>query len=225
MTRSVARPKSSSSVALEQLRTLIFTGQLGAGTDHLESELAENLGMSRTPVREALLVLEGQGLVDVRPRKGVRIRPLSPQDMEEIYDVLTALESLAAANAARAGFREETLTLLATAIDQMDAALGVENREDWARADDAFHAELMRLGGNARAQSIAAMMSDQVRRARLVTLHMRPVPTESNKDHRALLELIRQGDAQGAEALHRRHRSQAKTLLIALLEKHHLNTL
>lgn len=225
MSDDVSKPKSSSTMALEQLRTLIFTGQLGAGTDHLENELAERLGMSRTPVREALLVLEGQGLVEVRPRKGVRIRTLSPADMEEVYDVLTALESLAAANAARAEYGEDTLTLLTHSIDQMDDALAHEDRDAWAVADDSFHAELVRLGGNSRVQAIVEMMSDQVRRARLVTLHMRPLPLDSNKDHRALLGLIRKGDAEGAEALHHRHRSRAKMLLIALLKKHHLNRL
>jgi DNA-binding GntR family transcriptional regulator len=86
-------PKSqpNSSIAVTQLRDLIFSGKLGAGTDHLESELAQALGMSRTPVREAVLMLEAQGLLEVRPRKGVRIKPVSPSDMAEIYDVLTEL--------------------------------------------------------------------------------------------------------------------------------------
>lgn len=225
MTPPTTKGKSSSALAVAQLRRLIFTGQLGAGTDHLESELAAALGMSRTPVREALLVLESQGLVDVRPRKGVRIRTMSPTDMAEIYDVLTELESLAAANAARAGYSDGGLARLAATIDEMDRALRVEDREAWAQADDEFHAELLRLGNNSRVQSIAAMMADQVRRARLVTLHMRPLPQRSNEDHRALLGAIKSGDAEAAHKIHHAHRTQAKDMLIQLLQKHRLNNI
>ena len=90
-----AKSKSHSIRAVDALRALIFAGELPPGSDHLESELAEKLGMSRTPVREATLVLESQGLLEVRPRKGVRISALSADDMREIYEVLTELESLA----------------------------------------------------------------------------------------------------------------------------------
>ena len=90
--------KSNTQQAQERLRDLIFDGDLAAGTDHLETELADRLGLSRTPIREALVALEAQGLVDIRPRKGVRIRPVSPSDMAEIYDILTELEALAAAD-------------------------------------------------------------------------------------------------------------------------------
>ena len=68
--------------------------------------------MSRTPVREATLILESQGLLEVRPRKGVRISALSADDMREIYEVLTELESLAASLAAEAHYSEEQLAKL-----------------------------------------------------------------------------------------------------------------
>ncbi len=224
MNESPMKSASSSSQAVEKLRSLIFTGKLGAGSDHLESELAGVLGMSRTPVREALLVLEGQGLVDVRPRKGVRIKPLSPADMAEIYDVLTELESLAARNAANAHYTQGELALLSSCIDEMDRTLRAEDREGWAKADDEFHAELVRLGNNSRVSAIVSMMSDQVRRARLVTLHMRPLPTRSNADHRKLYEALRTGDADAAHRMHHAHRTETKDVLIELLRKHHLNS-
>ncbi len=216
---------SNTAIAVEELRKLIFDGELGAGTDHLESELAVRLGMSRTPVREALLRLEAQGLVEVRPRKGVRIKPLSPVDMAEIYDILTELESLAAANAAERGLTESNLTVLSTAIKDMEVALEDEDREAWAAADDTFHRELVRLGDNARVAMIADMMSDQVRRARLVTLYMRPAPTKSNDDHSRVLNAIRHGDAEEARRVHRQHRLAAKDILIDLLQRHRLSSI
>jgi len=225
MLTSSEKSRSSASVAVEKLRGLIFSGELGAGTDHLESELAQTLGMSRTPVREAVVTLESQGLLDVRPRKGVRIRPMSPADMAEIYDVLTELESLAAENAAKMNYSDADLAQLAASIDQMDAALKDDHREAWAEADQAFHTELVRLGGNSRVQAIVGMMSDQVRRARLVTLYMRPAPTKSNEDHRGVLNAIRKRNPSKARSIHRDHRTNAKVILLDLLNKHHLSSL
>lgn len=216
---------SNTAVAVQQLRDLIFSGDLGAGSDHLESELADRLGMSRTPIREALLRLEAQGLVEVRPRKGVRITPVSHSDMAEIYDILTELESLAAANAAKRQLSEADLAPLATAIAKMETALSKDDREAWADGDETFHRELVRLGDNSRIIKIAEMMSDQVRRARMVTLYMRPAPTKSNEDHSRVLNAIRRGDAAEAREVHRQHRLAAKRVLIDLLTRHKLSSI
>lgn len=218
-------PQSSSQRAIEQLRKLIFSGELPAGSDHLESELADRLQMSRTPVREAALTLETQGLLTLRPRKGVRILPVSVDDMREIYDVLTELEGLAAERAAQAGYDDAQLAELGQSIADMDDAIAAQNLEAWAQADERFHSELVRLSQNSRLISIVAMMSDQVRRARAITLFMRPVPTKSNDDHRGVFGAIKRGDASDAGRIHRAHRAQAKAILIELLDKHRLHLL
>lgn len=218
----VPKPKSITTQAMEQIRQLIFDGELAAGSDHLESELAERLGMSRTPVREATLMLAQQGLLEVRPRKGVRIVSLSLKDMEEIYAVLTELESLAAEEAATAGYDDNDLAPLKATIEAMEEALEQEDRDAWALADDAFHRELVRLGGNSRIESIVAMMSNQVRRARAITLHIRPLPLKSNEDHRAVYDAIRTGDRNTARDRHRNHRRDAREVLIELLKRHRL---
>lgn len=218
-------PQSSSQRAILQLRELIFSGELRAGSDHLESELADRLQMSRTPVREAALTLETQGLLTLRPRKGVRILPMSVDDMREIYDVLTELEGLAAERAAQAGYDDAQLARLGQSITDMDDAISGQHLEAWAQADERFHTELVRLSQNSRLTRIVAMMSDQVRRARAITLFIRPVPTKSNDDHRGVFEAIKQGDADAAGRIHRAHRTQAKAILIALLEKHQLHLL
>ncbi len=216
------KQKTITTQAMEQIRQLIFDGELAAGSDHLESELADRLGMSRTPVREATLMLAQQGLLEVRPRKGVRIATLSLKDMEEIYAILTELESLAAEEAAEQGYSETDLADLKQAIEAMEDALEREDREAWAIADDAFHTELVRLGGNSRVQSIVSMMSNQVRRARAMTLYIRPLPVKSNEDHRAVFDAIRKGDAQAARKRHHLHRQDAREVLIELLKKHKL---
>ncbi|MDW3223128.1 MAG: GntR family transcriptional regulator [Paracoccaceae bacterium] len=211
--------------ALNALREMVFSGQLAAGSNHLESELAQLLEMSRTPVREAVLMLEAQGLLELRPRKGVRILPVSPDDMREIYDVLTELESLAAERAAQKGYGSEELQDLARAIEDMEIAVASNSLEDWSKADDRFHTELVRLGQNSRIETIVMMMQDQVRRARATTLFMRPVPLRSNEAHRRVYQAIEQGDANMARAAHRAHRQQAREMLVELLERHRLHAL
>ncbi len=217
------RPPSNAQRAIHELRQKIFAGELPAGSDHLESELADQLGMSRTPVREAALMLESQGLVELRPRKGVRVLPVSPQDMGEIYDILTELESMAARVAAERKPTKAELAPLARSITDMDTALAQDALEEWAEADQRFHSSLVNLSGNSRAQMIFAMMSDQVRRARAVTLFMRPPPLQSNEDHRRVYEAIKSGNAEEAATVHRDHRVRAKKVLLALLEKHKLS--
>ena len=226
MTReSVPRGLSSSQRAAAELRALVFDGTLPPGSDHLESELTERLGMSRTPVREAMQALAAQGLVETRPRRGMRVLPVSPQDMADIYDILTELESLAAERAASHGYSAADLGTLRQSIDRMDAALARGDRAGWALADDEFHAELVRLGGNGRMAVIVAMMVDQVRRARAVTLHMRPLPLRSNEDHRKVHDAVLHGQPREARRLHHAHRSEARAMLIALLEQYRLSRL
>lgn len=217
--------QSNSQRAIHELRQLIFSGELAAGTDHLESELALRLNMSRTPIREAALTLEGQGLLELRPRKGLRILPVSPQDMREIYDVLTELEGLAAQRAAEQGYDDKQLVDLKQSMTDMDAAVANNDLDAWASADDAFHGELVRLGGNNRLVHLVGMMSDQVRRARAMTLFIRPIPNQSNEDHRAVVAAIENGDGALAGKLHRNHREQAKLMIVELLEKHRLKAL
>lgn len=219
MTEHTTKDLSNSQRALHELRELIFTGELPAGSDHLESELAERLGMSRTPVREAALTLESQGLLELRPRKGVRISPVSADDMREIYDVLTQLESLAAKRAAQYGYGKEDLETLAQTITAMTAAIEAKDLKAWAAADEAFHRELVRLGKNTRIITIFERLSDQVRRARAATLFARPLPTKSNEDHRAVYQAILAGDGDAARERHYQHRKHAKQILLDVLEK------
>ena len=216
---------SSTQRAVEEMRRLIFSGELAAGTDHLETELAERFGVSRTPVREAALILEAQGLVSVRPRRGIRILSVSPGDMAEIYDVLTELESHAAGRAAAFGYSADDLSELTASIDAMEAALDAGDRAAWALADEQFHGELVRLGRNSRVERIVATMTDQVRRARNQTLHFRPLPRTSNADHRAVRDAIAAGAVYKAASIHRAHREKASEMLVDLLRQYRLHRL
>lgn len=212
--------QSQAQRAAALLRDMIIFNRLPPGSNYLEVELAEMLGMSRTPLREAAVMLEAQGLVELRPRRGVRIRPILVSDMEEIYAILTELESLAAHELAANRPSAEQLAGLGRDIEAMDKALEANDRLAWAKADEKFHSELVELSGNKRLSQIVSMYSAQVHRARLVTLFIRPMPTQSNADHRALVEAIEAGDAERARAIHRDHRVRARNMLVELIKTH-----
>ena len=140
-------------------------------------------------------------------------------------DILTELESLAAARAAEAAYSKADLTTLAKAIQDMDAAREADDLRAWAQADDRFHRELVRLGGNARLAMIVAVMRDQVRRARATTLFMRPKPSKSNTDHRTVYQAIAARDVTLAHDTHHAHRRAACKMLVDLLKKHQFHGL
>jgi DNA-binding GntR family transcriptional regulator len=118
--------------AYRELRARILDNSMPSGEQYTEEELAAMLQMSRTPTREAMLRLAGEGLVEVRPRHGMRIKPVSQVDMREIYEVLTALESTAAALAAARSDQGESVALLRASIRDMDAALERDDLAAWA---------------------------------------------------------------------------------------------
>ena len=214
------RPVSQAERAAAALKQMILSNDMPPGSNHLESELAQMLGMSRTPIREAALTLANGGLVEIRPRHGLRVLPLTAEDMEEIYQILTELEPLAAQLVASG--EGVALDGLEDCMAEMEDALVRDDRLAWAAADDRFHTRLVELAGNRRLAAIVATYSDQVHRARMLTLHMRPLPIASNEDHRNLIDAIRRGDGDGAREIHHAHRLRAKELMLGLLQRNGL---
>lgn len=204
--------------AYAELKARIMDNRLEAGQSYLEQALAEELGVSRTPLREAALRLESEGFVTIRPRLGILVRPISAEDMAEIYDILTALEPFAARLLAERKLSQTEAAQLSDPVEEMDACLERGDLAAWAAADRAFHAALIALAGNARLARIIGTLWDQVHRARMATLSARRDLAASNLDHRRLVTHITDGMADAAEALHRRHRAAAGAELVALLE-------
>jgi DNA-binding GntR family transcriptional regulator len=210
--------QSSSDTAYAKLKAQILQNELAAGYQATEEEIARQLGMSRTPTREALMQLQNEGLVEVRPRHGMRVLPISVEDMREIYDILTALESTAAGQIARRGLQDAELAELSSAVAAMDAALKSDDLVAWAEADKQFHILLVSLHGNIRMQALVNNFMDQSHRCRMLTLKLRPKPDKSNADHAAVLDAIRRRDADAARRIHRQHREKSAAMLIDLLE-------
>jgi DNA-binding GntR family transcriptional regulator len=230
MTKPMPKPKlrisdergSLADQAYSQLRTRILDNVYAPGHQRLEQELAEDLGISRTPVREALVRLQQEGLVHIIPRHGMRVLPVSSSDMREIYQILTALECLAAELAAKRGLSVAELKPLVDAAKAMDQALKRDQLEAWAQADEEFHRCLVELSGNHVLAGTVARFTDRVHRARMFTLRLRPKPVKSTQEHLALLARIQAGDAAGAAEVNRAHRERGSSELLDILERVHL---
>lgn len=210
---------SNAERAYRVLKELILSNQLPAGSQLLEQEAALRLGMSRTPVREAMVRLEQDGVAEIRPRHGMRVLPVSADDMREIYEVLTSLESTAAEMVARRGVTDAELAELQTAVSEMDAALALDDLEAWAAADQRFHSLLVALTRNQRLQQMVTQLGEQAHRARMLTLRLRPKPVGSNRDHAMLVAAIAACDPEQARSIHHNHRAKAGTMLVELLQK------
>ena len=219
----MSQPKATAGLSLvdaayAQIRQRILDNAWPPGHRALEQEVALALGMSRTPVREAMMRLQNDGLVEVIPRHGMRVLPVSPNDMREIYQILTALECMAAELLAQRKPSNAELKPLVDATKEMDQALKADDLDGWAAADERFHAHLVELAGNRQLQATVLNYWDRAHRARMFTLRLRPKPVNSTKEHMAMVERLRAGDAAGAAAVTRAHRERANRELVAIFE-------
>jgi len=208
--------------AYDQLRRRILDNDWPPGHRALEHEIATEMGMSRTPVREALMRLQNEGLVEVIPRHGMRVLPVSGNDMQEIYQILTALECMAAELLAARKPSAKELEPLVDATKAMDKALRADDLDAWAAADERFHAHLIELAGNRQLQATVLNYWDRAHRARMFTLRLRPKPVNSTKEHMQMVERLRAGDAEGAARVTRAHRERARHELVTIFERFRL---
>ncbi len=205
--------------AYHELKYRILEGRLSPGTTLLETEVASLLSLSRTPVREALIRLEEEGLVSVRPRHGMTVKAQSLDDLTEIYEVFSALEVMAARLLARRGLSRGEAERLQSLMAQMERATRRDDIEHWSQLDDIFHSEITSLCGNSRLQATLRQYWEQQYRARMAIVPLRPRPTQSDEEHRAIFEAIRAGDDAAAAHLHEQHRARADRQTLALLRE------
>ncbi|MEN5083016.1 GntR family transcriptional regulator [Bosea sp. TWI1241] len=222
-----ARPARSVDAVYLRLKQQILDNRYAPGAQALESEIAAALGASRTPVREAFVRLQQEGLLEIVPRHGVRIAALSPDDMKEIYEVLMSLEPTAVELLAARRPSAADLACLVEACDAMEAALAgpAPDLAAWAAADERFHINLARLCGNRRLAAMIMTVWDQAHRARMFTLSLRPLPLRSTAEHRAVLDAILGGDGETARDLYVAHRRRGGAELTAIIERHGIQRL
>lgn len=203
----------------ENIQRAIREGELPAGYQATEPELATKFGVSRATLREALVKLEGKGTIEIIPRRGIRVLPLTIEDLQEIYEILTFLEPQVAATVAARKHDAKTLKPLEQAMTDMESSLKANDLDAWAEADERFHFALLDLHGNARLSQFVSILYDQAHRARMVTLRLRALPVQSSKEHREIFTAIKKGDPKACMSAFVAHRGRAAEELVSVLKQ------
>ncbi|MDB5399404.1 MAG: hypothetical protein QOD93_1989 [Acetobacteraceae bacterium] len=179
-----------------------------------ERQLAEDLGVSRTPIREALTVLEQEGFVRSVPRRGVYVVRKTKREIIEMIVVWAAIESMAAGLAA-ARVTQDQLTQLRKLFSEFEAD-PISRVDEYSQANMAFHKAIIRLGGCELMTEVTENLFIHMRAVRAITMRHSDRASRSVRDHSRIVMALEQGDAELAERLVREH-----TLgLAAHVEKH-----
>lgn len=205
---------------ISTLRAAILGGKLPAGRRLLEPDLARELGVSRTPVREALRALEKEGLLQRAPGRGVVVVEITAEDVEEIYTMKAVLEGVAVRLTCQRA-SEKDVERLHRFIDEMQ---GLAERDDigaYAAVSREFHAALIQAARSRRLAELHRLVDMPIQRLRVFALSQPGRPRESVREHRAILDAIARRDSEAAEALIRKHVGGAGTMVTRALHEQH----
>lgn len=200
-------------VVNETLRDAIVNGVLQPGERLMEIQLAEELGVSRTPVREAIRKLELEGFVVMVPRRGTYVADLSLKDINEVFEIRTALDVLAAGLAAER-ITDEELEEMERLLVYIGEYIDSENMDKIVEADSQFHDLLYKASRNDRLVGIINNLREQFTRFRSISIAYPGRLKNTWEEHRRLLEAIAQRNADQAMQIAREHMENAEHTLL-----------
>ncbi len=204
---------------IAEMRRRITTGEAASGALLSELALAEEFGVSRTPVREALKQLQTEGLVEVRPRVGTFVAAPSRREITELFQMKELLEGAAARLLAQRG-RVPEIDRLEDNLRNADDAVRRDDREVYARLVEEFHDLLIVGADNTKLESHYRTLMNQLAYSRLVTtsLDQPGRPMQSEREHHVVLDLIIAKDGDSAERVMREHVRASRQALLAGLD-------
>ena len=185
-------------IVYEELKMQILKGKITPGTRMMEVEMAEQMGVSRTPIREAIRKLEKEGLVTIEPRKGAYASQLSQKDMTEIIEVREYLEGLAAYYAARRATEEQKEALERVCL-RYDDAVEARNSQDMIKLDTEFHHLIVEAAENKILVHLVEQLQELVLRFRYLYYDTFKRGEKMPAEHHAILDSILAGDADKAQ--------------------------
>lgn len=205
-------------VVFKTLRRAILTGELKPGERLMEIHLADKLGVSRTPIREAIRKLELEGLVIMVPRKGAQVAHITSKGMSEVLEVRLALEELAVSLACER-ITDEEIERLLVACDAFEKAVETGNISIITNADVAFHDIIEEASHNARLSQIISNLAEQMYRYRVEYIKDNSGWTTLISEHRMITDgIVKKDSALASRAMHVHIKNQENTIL-RLLKK------
>lgn len=205
-------------IVCEALRDAIQRGILQPGERLMEVQLAEELGISRTPVREAIRKLEQEGYVIMVPRRGTYVSSMSVRDVKEIFEIRSALESLSTVLAAMR-IEPEELEKLRALLTEIEGHIKRKDLDKIVETDIEFHGLLYQVSRNERLVAIISNLKDQLARFRTLSMSYPGRLQETLQEHRAMVEAIANGDLDAARDAAERHMEQAEETLLKAMRK------
>ncbi len=196
----------------ERLRQRIFSHELPPGTWVDEQALADQYGISRTPLREALKVLASEGLVTLKPRRGCYVTEISDRDLDEVFSVMTLLEGQCARETATKA-SEADLDRLREIHARLEAAARKEDIDGFFEANQAFHRALQEIADNKWLLHVIEDLRKVIKLSRHHSLFSEGRLDQSLAEHRDILAAIVTRDAEGAEQHMRRHIGSGRAAL------------
>lgn len=202
----------------EYIYNAIKTGEIKAGETLTERDLAVKLGVSRTPIREAIRKLEEQGLVTHQPHKGVKVITLSLEKVSQLYDVRELLEGLAAKNLSQIK-TPEMIEELKGYVEKAEKEAILNNIKELSDINSEFHLALAKLSGNVYLEVIMNMLQTQIGLMMSTSLSFSGRPLQNIEEHKKIIEAIQSGDGEFAESTAKYHVRQARDNAMKKLEK------
>jgi len=197
----------------------IIRGELEPGQRILEQTVSDEMGVSRSPVREAFLTLEKQRLVEILPRRGARVAEMSRQDIQSLYDLVTELYALAARKAAEC-HTEDDLQRIRKTVEHVRACATEGNPDNYYEAIFEFSLAALEVARNPLLTQTLADLNGLTRRAQFATLSKRADDLTQNADFfERALEYVEKGDAQMAAQTIRAYGHNEKDFAMRLLVK------
>ncbi len=189
---------------VRRLRELIFEGDLAPGARIPERELCERFGISRTPLREALKVLASEGLVDLQHHRGTLVSRLTPEAVDDMFQVMGALEALAGENACRRA-RDQDIAEIESLHRQMLEHYQRQELSDYFQINQRIHERLIEAAGNLALTNIYRGLSVRIRRARYMANLSPERWKQAVAEHEQILIALRARDGQRLSRLLREH--------------------
>ncbi|HEX2110680.1 MAG TPA: GntR family transcriptional regulator [Gaiellaceae bacterium] len=208
--------RSASAAASEVIREAIIDGRLGPGARLKEEELARELGMSRTPVREALLLLQSEGLVESIPRRGATVRSYAVDDLDDMYQLRAVLEGYAARRAATR-ISADVVALLEESCARFDRLRASDDPRDLVKENLFFHNVILDAAGSGRLVPLVRKVIELPLVYRSFYWYSPEQKLISEHYHKQLTRALGAGDAKRAEIIMTEHVLEARDFLLAQL--------
>ena len=196
--------KSIGQHVFERLKSAIIQGSIPHGTQLIENRIAEEMQISRTPVREALHKLEREGFITKHAKRSFMVSRLTRADVEETFGIRSVLESYAARLAAL-NHQKNEIEPLVKKIEEYQKCCDNGQIDDLTRINTEFHDLLYALSRSPKLVKMINDLRDQICQFRQIILRHETLAKASNEDHRLMLEFIRKKNADGVEKIVREH--------------------